>query len=259
MRKAILSWVLFLAVILINALANSLPINGLNTGQISAFYPNYFVPAGFTFAIWGILYLQLLIFTIAASYFLLTTQHHPEIKSWLQQLLPLYWLTCVFNIGWIVAWHYLQILLSVVIMLALLATLIKLFLVSTAYAPRITWGKRFCLYTPFVTYLAWVCVATIANITALCVAGSKEIGESYQIGWSVLMMIIALGLTLFITLRYKVISFGLVIAWAFWGIQANQSDVSPLLEWIPKISIVIIFATGIAMGMSQKWKSVRTS
>ena len=154
MGKIILNWVMFVAVIAINALANILPINGLNTGQISDFYPNYFVPAGFTFAIWGILYLQLLIFTIAASYFLITAQRHPEMNSWLRQLLPLYWLTCVFNMGWIVAWHYLQIILSVVIMIGLLATLIKIFLVSTTYAPRITWSQRFCLYTPFVAYLA---------------------------------------------------------------------------------------------------------
>ena len=45
----------FLLMITANALANSLPINGLNTGEVSDSYPNLFAPAGITFAIWGLL------------------------------------------------------------------------------------------------------------------------------------------------------------------------------------------------------------
>ena len=55
--KTLINWLLFIGVVTVNALANILPINGYNTGQISAFYPNYFVPAGFTFSIWGLIYM----------------------------------------------------------------------------------------------------------------------------------------------------------------------------------------------------------
>jgi len=54
----------FLAVIAANAAANALPINGYNTGQLSDFYPNYFVPAGYAFSIWGVIYLLALGFVI---------------------------------------------------------------------------------------------------------------------------------------------------------------------------------------------------
>ena len=56
----------FIIMIVVNALANILPINGLNTGEVSAFYPNYFVPAGFTFSIWGIIYLLLAVYLLAS-------------------------------------------------------------------------------------------------------------------------------------------------------------------------------------------------
>ena len=76
--KIIITWLLFIGVIAVNALANILPINGYNTGQISAFYPNAFVPAGFTFSIWGVIYLLLLSYTIGFTFYSFKPQQHPE-------------------------------------------------------------------------------------------------------------------------------------------------------------------------------------
>ncbi|PLX06432.1 MAG: hypothetical protein C0596_18375 [Marinilabiliales bacterium] len=55
----ILNVVLFIAMVYVNFLANSLPINGQSTGEISNAYSNLFAPAGITFSIWGIIYLAL--------------------------------------------------------------------------------------------------------------------------------------------------------------------------------------------------------
>ena len=54
----------FVLVLVMNYLANALPLAGRSTGAISDLYPNLFAPAGFTFAIWGIIYLLLLLFII---------------------------------------------------------------------------------------------------------------------------------------------------------------------------------------------------
>ena len=57
----------FFALILtlvINGLANVIPLNGKTTGEISDSYPNLFVPAGITFSIWGIIYLMLILFVL---------------------------------------------------------------------------------------------------------------------------------------------------------------------------------------------------
>jgi benzodiazapine receptor len=48
----------------VNGLANALPINGLNTGQISDMFQVYFVPAGYVFSIWGLIYLALIAFAV---------------------------------------------------------------------------------------------------------------------------------------------------------------------------------------------------
>jgi len=126
--KIIITWLLFVGVIAVNALANILPINGYNTGQISAFYPNAFVPAGFTFSIWGVIYLLLLSYTIGFTFYSFKPQQHPKAFKFIERVNTYFLLTCVFNMSWIVAWHYLQIELSVLIMLLFLSTLIQLFL-----------------------------------------------------------------------------------------------------------------------------------
>ena len=59
-----LNLLLFGGMLMMNYLANSLPLNNKTTGQLSDAYPNLFVPAGITFSIWGIIYLLLVAWCI---------------------------------------------------------------------------------------------------------------------------------------------------------------------------------------------------
>ncbi len=45
--------VLFAGMLVMNYLANALPLNNKTTGELSDSFPNLFVPAGLTFSIWG--------------------------------------------------------------------------------------------------------------------------------------------------------------------------------------------------------------
>ena len=114
-------------VLVVNALANILPINGYNTGQVSGFYPNFFVPAGFTFGIWGIIYLLLIGF-VFCSLFAAFGKFNEAAKKAIHSAGPYFLVTCLLNAGWILAWHYLYLGLSVLIMFAFLLVLVLLFL-----------------------------------------------------------------------------------------------------------------------------------
>jgi hypothetical protein len=61
---SILNLLGFLGTIIVNGLANALPINNRTTGELSDQYPNLFVPAGLTFSIWGLIYILLAIFVV---------------------------------------------------------------------------------------------------------------------------------------------------------------------------------------------------
>ena len=239
--KIIITWLLFVGVIAVNALANILPINGYNTGQISAFYPNAFVPAGFTFSIWGVIYLLLLFYTIGFTYYTLKQEQNPKAFALIERINIYFLLTCVFNMSWIVAWHYLQIELSLVIMLLFLITLIQLFLKSNTIARDLTLTQRFILQTPFIVYLGWISVATIANTTALLVAYKWTALSIAPVYWSASMILIALLLAVLMLKKFKAVPFALVVAWALWGIKASQGSVYPLIQSITTVSVACLF------------------
>lgn len=240
--KIVINWVLFILVIATNALANILPINGYNTGQISGFYPNYFVPAGFTFSIWGIIYLLLLNYSISFTYFTVRKNAFPEIKKYLDAITPYYWVTCILNASWILAWHYLQAGLSVLIMLAFLYCLIKIFILMQEFANGIKPLYLFLLKTPFSVYIGWISVATIANITALLVSFKWNGFGIDPIYWTLVMITIAIVLSAYFIIQYKNIAYPLVVIWALWGIKASQGTKSSLINQLTVVGILALGA-----------------
>jgi hypothetical protein len=218
-----LTWLALAGTLAVNALANILPINGLNTGQVSGFYPNLFVPDGFTFSIWSVIYLGLLAFAGYTTRVVGWLPAEAVARQRVVAILPLFWLSCGFNAGWIVVWHYLQVGLSLVVMLALLATLLVIFLRLQQHRPGRFTASNLLADTPFVMYLAWICVATIANTTALLVHLGWQGGVIAPAGWSIGLQVVAFGLATAITLWYGRPAFSLVVAWALWGIYRAQS------------------------------------
>ena len=205
----------FLAMICVNALATILPINGLTTGAVADFYPSYFVPAGYVFSIWGLIYLALLVFTLVQA-----------LSRSLQTLVtPIRWLfvlSCIANGAWILCWHYRQLALSVGVMLVLLITLIIVYLRLRTAADN-AWA-RWTVLAPFGVYLAWICVATIANISALLLAMGWEGAPLSGPWWAVIMMVIAAAIIARLAMTSRDALPPLVLAWAIVGIVVKFPD-----------------------------------
>jgi hypothetical protein len=236
----LVTWIFLAAMIAANALANILPINQLNTGQISAFYPNLFVPAGFTFSIWGIIYLLLINYTISFTYFTILSDKFPKVNTYLSSINKWFLATCFLNASWILAWHYLWIWTSVLIMLLFLSVLIYLFILGKKHQTLLNKTQSFLLYTPFIVYLGWISVATIANTTALLVKIDwNGFGISPDI-WSLIMMITATILAIYFIIVEKTVSYSLVIMWALWGIRAARAIEHPFLSQASLGCLVLI-------------------
>ena len=251
----LVTWIFLAAMIAANALANILPINQLNTGQISAFYPNYFVPAGFTFSIWGIIYLLLINYAISYTYFTVLSDKFPKVAAYLSVINKWFWVTCFLNASWILAWHYLWIWTSVLIMLLFLSTLIYIFITGKEKESSLNKTQSFLLYTPFLVYLGWISVATIANITALLVKIDWNGFGISPVTWSLIMMITATILAIFFIWVEKIASYSLVIMWALWGIRAARTDDAPFLNQAALVGLVLIFIV-LVSGFIKKENSV---
>lgn len=225
----------FIAMVTVNALANIIPFNNRNTGQLSDFYPNLFVPAGITFAVWGFIYLALLGFTIWQARDLFgqnkkSTAIHQKVGVW-------FFLSCVFNSLWIFAWHYEMVLISLFIMLALLLILIITSLSLGVGLSKNGKGDKTFVWIPFGTYLGWISIATIANVTALLVNISWDRFGLSEVFWTLLVLLIGLTLTLLVVYLRNDIFYGLVVIWAYSGIIIKRVSINT-----PDSSIVALTA-----------------
>lgn len=229
-----------IAVITVNALANALPINGKNTGALSDLYPNLFVPAGLTFSIWGLIYLLLIGFVV---YGLGKSMTSANDFPHLDKIGGLFVLNCLANIGWIFSWHYLQIYLSLVIMLVLLGTLIAIYQKLEIGKFTASRSEILRVHIPFSVYLGWISVATIANATAVLVHSGWQGWGMGEVGWAITMIIVGMLLALRMLIGRLDLFYGAVVVWAYIGILIKRNQVAtPGTE---PISIV----AGIAIGL----------
>ena len=207
----------FVLVVVLNGLANALPINGQTMPEISAKYPSLFTPAGFTFSIWGVIYLALLLFVV---YQALPSQRDNQTIAGISRLFQL---NCVANASWIVAWHYDLLAVSLLIMLILLVTLILIYRALLDEVRNASIAQRLLLHFPFSLYTAWIVVATIANLSIVQTGnGWDNIGLT-AVSWTLLKLALAGAIAATVVLRYGDVVFVLVIAWAAYGISVMQS------------------------------------
>jgi translocator protein len=233
---AVLQVLFYSVMILVNTLANALPLNGYNTGEISAMYPNLFVPAGFTFSIWGILYLLLLGWVIYSG-IILWKQKQTILFNHIRKVAPFFTLSCTLNAVWIM-WHQLLPVAALLIMFWLLSTLITIYRSMQAAKMQLNTRATLLLYIPFVMYLAWICVASIANTTAVLVdIDWKGFGMQPWL-WSCIMIVIAALLGCWFSLVKREAAFAVVVGWALFGIYKGQQD-----------TVTVSYTAGVSCGL----------
>jgi hypothetical protein len=211
---AISNIVAFVAVIIVNYLATSLPIGWMSTGALSDLYPNLFVPVGMTFSIWGLIYLWLLWFVVWQIVDLFKkkgSEITKKIGVW-------FLLSCIANIGRIFAWHYRLVWLSVLVMLFFLVVLIVISYKIKIWKKLWTLWDKYLVQIPFSLYLWWISVATIANIATWLVNMWRSGRWISDIHWTMIVIAVATVLALLSLFRKNNIIYALVIVRAFIGI-----------------------------------------
>ena len=210
----------FVLMVLVNGLANALPLNGRQTGEVSDAYPNLFAPAGLTFAIWGLIYALLALHVLYQwGLFHQSGRHHSAL---LGKVGLLFSLSSLANTAWVFAWHYDLIGLSTLLIISILVflTLIN----RTLGAMSLTRRERLLVQVPFSIYFGWITVATVANITVWLVSinwSGFGLAESL---WAVAIIAIAAAIGTFTMLKNRDVAYGLVLIWAFIGILTKHTS-----------------------------------
>jgi len=212
----------FAAVLLVNFVSNALPLNGRTAAEISDSLPSYFTPAGYTFAIWGLIYSALLGFII---YQALPAQRNNALIG------KIGWgfvISSVANAAWLFAWHYGFYVLSVLIMLSLLVTLIVIYrrLEIGQPKPSLPLADKLLVQLPFSLYLGWITVATIANVASVAnYLGWNGLGIA-EPTWAAIMMGVAVVVAGLLLFNRRNFSYAGVLIWALFGIRTAQADVA---------------------------------
>lgn len=216
--RQVLVLISVLATIIVNGLATGLPLNGKTTGEISDSFDVFFVPAGYVFSIWGLIYVGLIAYAI---YQLLPAQaDNPDLRS----IGAIFVLSSVANMGWIFLWHYEVFPLTVVAMLILLVCLILIYLRLDIGRAQVSSGMRWLVHLPFSLYLGWITVATIANVTSLLAYwGWNGWGIGAEV-WAIIMLFIATAVGGLVSFTRGDIAYVAVLIWAFIGIAVKHSD-----------------------------------
>ncbi len=222
-------------VIAVNALANILPFNGLTTGQVSDRFGSLFVPAGYVFSIWGLIYLGLLAYTAFQA--LPSQRDNPRLAA---MAVP-YSLSCLVNAVWLLAWHYLQFELTVLLMLVLLALLIIVYLRLGIGRFSVQPAERLTTRLTFSVYLGWITVATIANISQT-LWGLGWRGEPLQeSSWTLVMLGAGALIALLMSLLRSDWAYILVLVWAYAGIAVKQAGI-PLVANVAWVFAAVLGA-----------------
>ncbi len=213
-----LNVIAFVLTVIVNSLAGSTTlIGGVNTAQVSDANPTLITPAGYVFAIWGIIYILLAVFVIYQ------VRPSQKDKDYHRRIGWLFVLSCLANILWLFTWQYAQLGLSVLLMILLLFSLIMIYLrldIGRSSAPR---NEKLAVHLPFSVYLGWITIATIADISATLVSLNWDGLGISQTAWAILIVIVALLITMLMIAIRKDVAYSLVIVWALVGISAKQS------------------------------------
>jgi len=226
MKKDILRqfFVIFTTVftLVLNGAANALPLNGRMTGEISDSFNVLFVPAGYVFSIWGLIYLALAAFVIYHS--LPSQRDNPHLRK-------IGWWVVLINLAnglWIYFWHFGMYSISLVVMLVLLVALLAIYLGLNIGKTRFSNLEKWVVSIPFSIYLGWITVATIANATALFSYWGFDGGFLSPLAWTLVLLAAGVVIAGIMAFTRSDIAYLLVLVWAFAGISVRWADLAVL-------------------------------
>merc|ERR1712106_76084 len=232
-----------------NALAGK--VSGLpSVGDISDKYQVFIVPAGFTFAIWAIIYLWLAVSLVLFIVTIFRKTEHGRLYLSPAIATPAVTVTLsvnlILNLAWIFIWSQtyetpsLLILASICLFLVAITNILAMVFMAknigdnsqyfTRGAPLFWWGVVYrCILNGLGIYTTWTVIASLVNLTsALVYAGQVDQREA---ALAALSLLVIFHCTWFVVENFVVDFYAryiltpyLVVIWASNGIRAKKMD-----------------------------------
>ncbi len=236
----------FIVTVFVNYWSNTGNMNNTTIGEVSGDLNSLFTPAGYAFAIWGLIYLLLLGFVIyqARSLFVKVRDDQFVLKTG-------WWfvISCFANSAWVFAWIYEFTGLSIVFMLLILLSLLQIVIKNSMELWDAPISVIAFLWWPFVIYSGWITVASVANISAYLVKIEWNGFGISEVTWTLFLMGVATSINLLVTWKRNMREFALVGAWALTAIGIANAETHPLIANTAYVCAVILVLSSLAHGM----------
>ncbi|MEL6937995.1 MAG: TspO/MBR family protein [Cyanobacteria bacterium J06598_1] len=229
-------WLTVVAVLMaiaVNGISNIYPPAGKNTADVSntTLGGVMITPEGYAFAIWGLIYLGLIAYSIYQA--LPAQRHIPAFQKVSWAVIG----ACGLQMVWIYLFLTYQFWASVLFMLGILACLA--FAYVTTRSVKSTRKVRWLLQAPISIYFAWITLATVLNVSgaiyAMAIPQDRIADFSDVITAStsgvvatVVMMCVSAGLGAIVALNYRDMSYPAVVIWGLIAIAIRNAALSPI-------------------------------
>ncbi|HSP12325.1 MAG TPA: hypothetical protein VLO29_07340 [Salegentibacter sp.] len=251
-RLAVLNTISVILVIAVSYISQTGIINGNTMGSLSAEYYNLFTPAGYAFAIWGIIFLSLLMFS---GYQLYQAFGPKDDLDFLRKSGYWFFIANLANVFWVFAWLNEFTGLSVLLMFLILFSLIKVILKTNMERWDAPINIIAFSWWPICLYSGWIAVATIANVSAyLAKIGWDSPFFSEEI-WTTLLIVVAGIINVAIIYLRNMREFAAVGVWALIAIYFRHFEEFPTIAYSALIVAVIIFSNIVYHG----WMNRKTN
>lgn len=251
----VISSVLFVVMVIVNIIADTLPINGFTTGEVADSFPNLFAPAAVTFTIWGLIYLLLAGYTIYQLVYS-RINNDTAVEKLFAKIGVYFSISSIANILWIFSWHYFSIASSMLLIIVILICLI--IINAEIYKTELSLRDKIFIKLPFSVYFGWITVATIANAAILLTSYNWDGFGISEVTWTVIVILIGLLIALATMLKNKDFAYGLTVIWAYLGILIKHTSSNgfdgeyPAIIITVIVSMVILFLAGIYILVGKK-------
>lgn len=237
-RLSVLNLVSVILVIVINYVSQAIRINETTIGEVSNKYFNLFTPASYAFAIWGLIFLGLLaygIFQVRRAYF------SQKESTFIEQTGYWFIIANLLNCAWVFAFAYEYTGLSVLIMLGILFSLVKIILKTNMERWNAPIEIIALVWWPICIYSGWIAVATIANVSAYLTKLNWGGGFLSEAAWTIIMIVIATILNLIMIRKRNMREFAAVGVWALFAIFIRHKDSMEDIAYTALGGSIIIF------------------
>ncbi|MGI9056600.1 MAG: TspO/MBR family protein [Pyrinomonadaceae bacterium] len=198
--------------LIFNWLAATGILGGIDTGAVSDKYDTHITPAGYAFAIWSLIYLGMIAFSIY--------QTLPSQAERFRGLRRIYIVSCVANCAWLYVWSQEAIVVCLGIIIVLL---VSIGIINVKLRETESLGEFWLAKVPFGIYFGWVTAATILNATIALVYLGVKLPDATSNLIGAVLILIAAALGAFV--RWKLVNYfyPLAVAWAITAIAVQQS------------------------------------